>query len=48
MINFKQFLEDEENSSQQDVRQDIFNSSIPDNLKELFKAVNNYNRQFST
>jgi hypothetical protein len=45
MINFKQFLEDQENSSQQDVRQDIFNSSIPDNLKELFKAVNNYNRQ---
>lgn len=45
MISFKQFLEDQENSSQQDVRQDIFNSSIPDNLKELFKAVNNYNRQ---
>jgi hypothetical protein len=45
MISFKQFLENEENSSQQDVRQEIFNSPIPDNLKELFKAVNNYNRQ---
>ena len=45
MITFKQFLENKENFSQQDVRQEIFNSPIPDNLKELFKAVNNYNRQ---
>jgi len=48
MISFKQFLENEENFSQQDVRQEIFNSPIPDNLKELLREFQQPNLFNST